>query len=224
MDKLSLIIPAYNAEKYLKEAVGSAAGQCPELEKEIIIIDDGSEDQTADIAAGLADRVIRKHRGGAASARNAGLSEAAGDFVLFLDADDVMTPGSIELLYAALRDGADAAFAKAEDFISGELTTEEAAQLAPRKEAYSGVLPGCAMIRKEVFDRVGLFDTTLSSGETVAWMMKLRESGAKVVQLDHVTLKRRLHLNNTGRVSKEQEMKNYAKLLRERMMRKSTGQ
>ena len=221
MDKLSIIIPAFNAEKYLKEAVESAAGQCPGLEKEIIIIDDGSKDHTADIAAGLADRLIRKNRGGAASARNAGFSEASGDLVLFLDADDVMTPGSIELLYKAMKDGADAVFAKAEDFISEELSIEEAAQLAPRGDAYFGGLAGCALIRKEVFDRIGLFDAALSSGETVDWMLRLQGSGAKIVRLDSVTLKRRLHLSNTSRVSKEQEMKNYAKLLRERMMRKA---
>lgn len=220
MNMLSVIIPAYNAEKYLREAVKSAAAQCPELEKEIIIIDDGSDDATQKIARELADKLIQTDRVGAACARNAGLSAAAGNIIVLLDADDVLLDGSIAAMYAVICGGAEAVFSRAEDFISDELTEEEKSRLSPRAGSYAGVLPGCSMIRKEVFDKIGLFDTSLKSGETVAWMMKLRESAIPTVQLDTVTLKRRLHMTNTGRLSKNQEMKNYAKLLRERMLKK----
>lgn len=220
MNMLSVIIPAYNAKKYLREAVNSATSQCPELKKEIIIIDDGSDDGTQEIARELADKFIQTERVGAACARNAGLSAAEGNIILLLDADDILLDGSIAAMYSVICDSAKAVFSRAEDFISDELTQEEKSKLSPRQGSYSGVLPGCSMIRKEVFDKIGLFDTSLKSGETVAWMMKLRESAISTVQLKTVTLKRRLHLTNTGRVSKEQEMKNYAKLLRERMMKK----
>lgn len=110
-----------------------------------------------------------------------------------------------------------AVFGKAQDFISEELTDEEKAKLKPRDGAYSGRLTGCSLIKKEVFDIVGTFDESLKSGETVAWMMKLQESKIPIANIDDVVLKRRLHLTNTGRLKPQEEMKNYALLLRKRM-------
>ena len=82
------------------------------------------------------------------------------------------------------------------------------------------MLPGCSLIKRQVFETVGLFDDTMKSGETVAWLLKLRDAGIKSVQLPTVTLTRRLHLTNTGRTQQKQEMANYAALLRKRMMKK----
>ena len=89
-----------------------------------------------------------------------------------------------------------------------------------RKDSYGGVLPGCALLRRAVFERVGLFDETLASGETVAWQLKLRQMGLPAVQLDCVTLRRRLHMTNTGRMDRTREMKNYADILRRKMKEK----
>lgn len=216
---LSVIIPAHQAEKYITQAVDSVRRQAWTGETEIIIIDDGSTDGTAQAAQALGVKLLQKTRGGAASARNAGLRVATGDFILLLDADDVLTDGALNAMYTALAGGADAAFAMAEDFISPELTEAQKAELKPRPAPYGGVLPGCSLIRRQVFDVVGLFDDTMKSGETVAWQLKLRDMGIRTVQIPTVTLKRRLHLTNTGRVQQKQEMANYAALLRKRMKR-----
>lgn len=221
MPSISVIIPAHQAEKYIAQAVASVRSQNWPGEIEIIVIDDGSADNTAAIAESLGVRVIRKAQGGAASARNEGLRAAAGEFILLLDADDMFTPGSVEAMYAAMeQNDADAVFAMAEDFLSPELSDAQKAELKPRAAAYGGVLPGCSLIRRRVFDTIGLFDDTMKSGETVAWLLKLRDAGIKSVQLPVVTLRRRLHLTNTGRVQQKQEMANYAALLRKRMMKK----
>ncbi len=221
MPSISVIIPAHQAEKYIAQAVASVRSQNWPGEIEIIVIDDGSADNTAAIAESLGVRVIRKAQGGAASARNEGLRVAAGEFILLLDADDMFTPGSVEAMYAAMeQNDADAVFAMAEDFLSPELSDAQKAELKPRAAAYGGVLPGCSLIRRRVFDTIGLFDDTMKSGETVAWLLKLRDAGIKSVQLPVVTLRRRLHLTNTGRVQQKQEMANYAALLRKRMMKK----
>lgn len=215
---LSVIIPAYRAEKYIAQAVDSVRRQNWPGQLEIIVVDDGSADRTAEAAEGLGVQVLRKDQGGAASARNMGLRRAAGALIVLLDADDVLTDGALDAMYAALTSGdAEAVFAMAEDFISPELTEAQKAELKPRAAAYGGVLPGCSMIRRTVFDAVGLFDDTMKSGETVAWQMKLRDLGVKTVQIPVVTLRRRLHLTNTGRLHQKQEMANYAALLRKRM-------
>lgn len=216
---LSVIIPAYQAEKYIAQAVESVRKQGWDGETEIIVIDDGSADQTAQAAEALGVQVIHKAQGGAASARNEGLRACTGALILLLDADDVLTDGALHAMYTALAGGADAVFAMAEDFISPELSEAQKAELKPRPAPYGGVLPGCSLIRRQVFDTIGLFDDTMKSGETVAWQLKLRDAQIKTAQIPVVTLKRRLHLTNTGRLHQKREMADYAALLRKRMKR-----
>lgn len=219
-ETLSVIIPAHQAEAYIAQAVDSVRVQGYPGPMQIIVIDDGSADNTAAVAEALGVQVLRKARGGAASARNEGLRSATGELILLLDADDRLTEGALEAMHSALLDsGAEAVFAMAEDFISPELTEAQKAELKPRPAPYGGVLPGCSLIRRQVFEKLGLFDDTMKSGETVAWLLKLRDAGLKTVQIPVVTLKRRLHLTNTGRVQQKQEMANYAALLRQRMKR-----
>lgn len=218
---ISVIIPAYQAEKYIAKAVESVRIQNWQGQSEIIVIDDGSVDNTAAVAETLGVQVIRKAQGGAASARNEGLRVAAGDLILLLDADDVLTDGALNAMYTAMQTKeAGIVFAMAEDFISPELTDAQKAELQPRPAAYSGVLPGCSLICKSVFDTIGLFDDTMKSGETVAWQLKLRDASITSAQIPYVTLQRRLHLTNTGRTQQKQEMANYAALLRKRMIKK----
>ena len=219
MESLSVIIPAHQAEQYLSEAVASVRAQNWAGQAEIIVIDDGSTDGTAGVARSLDVTVLQKEKGGAASARNMGLRAAKGDLILLLDADDVLTDGALEALSKPLADdpACMAVFGKAEDFISPDLTDEQKQELKPRSGSYGGVLPGCSLIRRSVFDTIGLFDDTMRSGETVAWQMELRKAGTVTVQIDFVTLRRRLHLTNTGRLHAKQEMANYAALLRRRM-------
>lgn len=217
-ETLSVIIPAYQAEKYIAQAVASVRAQNWAGQTQIIVIDDGSADNTAAEAEKLGLQVIRKTQGGAASARNEGLRAATGELILLLDADDVLTEGALSAMYNAMTEkGVDAVFAMAEDFVSPELTDAQKAELKPRPAAYGGVLPGCSLIRRSVFDTIGLFDDTMRSGETVAWQLKLRDAGIQTAQIPYVTLKRRLHLTNTGRTQQKQEMANYAALLRKRM-------
>lgn len=219
METLSVVIPAYRAEKYLAEAVESVRGQSWPGMVEVVIVDDGSDDGTLALARKLGDVVRTKARGGAASARNLGLCAAGGEFLLLLDADDRLTPGALEGLYTAFRARPEliACFGRARDFVSPELTEEQRQRLCVRDGSYSGVLPGCGLLRKKAFDIVGLFDENLRSGETVAWMMKLREFALPVASLELVTLERRLHLSNTGRIDPKQEMRSYAAILRKRM-------
>ncbi len=103
-DLVSVIIPAFNAERWLLATLQSVLAQShPSIE--VVVVDDGSTDNTAALAEGMHDpriRVLRKKNGGVSSARNAGLRVSKGDFITFLDADDAMMPLNIEKKLAHL--------------------------------------------------------------------------------------------------------------------------
>ncbi|MBQ3793854.1 MAG: glycosyltransferase, partial [Lachnospiraceae bacterium] len=112
--KISVIIPAYNVEGLLEKCVKSVVAQdYPKDLLEIIVVDDGSTDATAEIVDGLADKysnvkAIHKSNGGSSSARNAGLQIATGEYVGFVDSDDFVSPQMYSaLMEAAVRLGAD---------------------------------------------------------------------------------------------------------------------
>ena len=216
---LSVIIPAYNAEKYLAQAVDSVRSQAWEGNMELIVIDDGSTDRTVEIAKELGCAVISQNRQRAAHARNEGIKASHGGWIYLLDSDDVCVSDTLAKLYAVIKEDPEtvAVFGLTKDFVSPEITKEELGTVTPRPEPYEGILPGCSLIRRDVFDQVGLFVETLKSGETVDWMMKLRASGLKTAKIKEVLLNRRIHLTNTGRTDRKEEMKNYAALLRRRM-------
>lgn len=89
---ITAAIPAYNAERFLGDAIESVFGQTLQCD-ECIVVDDGSTDTTAEIANSFESiRYIRKQNGGDASARNRAIEEASGDFIAFLDADDIWLP------------------------------------------------------------------------------------------------------------------------------------
>lgn len=102
---ISVIIPCYNAERYLAPCLQSVLAQ-DFAEFEVLLIDDGSTDQTAEIAGRYARedariRVLRQENKGVSSARNLGLSQARGEWVLFLDGDDLLMPGALRILLSA---------------------------------------------------------------------------------------------------------------------------
>jgi glycosyltransferase involved in cell wall biosynthesis len=109
---VSVVIPCFNYGRFLAEAISSALGQS-HVPFEVIVVDDGSTDSSVDVAGNFAPhvRVITQQNMGVAAARNLGLREAAGEYVTFLDADDVFQPTYVEALLTALLEGSGAAYA-----------------------------------------------------------------------------------------------------------------
>ena len=104
---VSVVMPAYNAARYIEEAVRSVLSQ-GWSNLEVVVVNDGSKDGTAAVVRAIADprvRVIDQPNGGVSSARNAGIEEARGEFIAFLDADDALEPGAIEQKMEALLRG-----------------------------------------------------------------------------------------------------------------------
>jgi glycosyltransferase involved in cell wall biosynthesis len=91
------VIPSYNAERFIAETIESVLAQTVEI-AEIIVVDDGSADQTAKVADGFPrTKVIRRANGGQGAARNTGVDAAAGEWIAFLDHDDLWGPRKTEI-------------------------------------------------------------------------------------------------------------------------------
>lgn len=219
-DLISVIIPCRNGANYLSEAVAGIRRQNMPLE--IIVIDDGSTDATAALAKELECAVTGIPHSGLSAARNIGLQQARGAFVLFHDHDDVMREGALHRLHAELvRNGSvQIAMARAEDFISPELSGEDKKKLALRDEPYYGLLSGAVLIRRDVFAKVGAFTEDLATGQTLDFLTRAENAGIGIAKMDFTAVDRRLHNNNMGRTMQKQEHKDYASILRGNLRRK----
>lgn len=221
MMDLSVIIPACNAERYLEQCLQSVFRACEAaaLSFEVIVVDDGSNDNTANVAAQFKVVLISQPKRGPAAARNAGLRQAGGAFIMFQDADDILLDNAVADLYAPLAQDNDlaASFALAIDFISPELSFERQKRFMPRNAPYGGCLPGCAIVRHNVFDKTGFFDETLQAGETVAWLLAFKDLALPAAFSRATTLHRRLHPASTGVAHIEREKKAYLTVLRQRV-------
>ncbi|MBE0610308.1 MAG: glycosyltransferase family 2 protein [Dehalococcoidia bacterium] len=210
--RVSVVIPAFNAEPYLAEAIQSVLDQgIPIIE--VVVVDDGSTDGTPGIAAAFGARValIRQPNAGIGAARNAGVERSAGNLLAFLDADDVWPAGSLGSRIAVLDADpeADGVFGFVQEFHDG------GDDLPPQ----SGALAGTLLIRREKYEVVGRFDENLTVGEFIDWMARAQEAGLRFRSVPDVVLRRRLHATNTGVVRRDARVE-YTRVLRAALERR----
>jgi glycosyltransferase involved in cell wall biosynthesis len=219
---VSVMIGAYNAAPYLGEAIESVFAQDYEP-IELIVVDDGSTDGTADVARSFARvQVIQQENGGNGAARNRAVENASGELFAFLDADDRFTQGKLSLQKAALDadPGLDIVFGHVREFLSPELDEKTRAGLRPpAPEPMPWTAPNLMLVRRESFECVGPFTTAVRVGVTVDWFARAAEAGLRYAILPEVVLERRLHTQNNGlreRASRSQ----YLEVIRQAMERR----
>lgn len=200
---VSCVIPVFNGERYLAEALDSALAQT-QRPIEIIVSDDGSTDGTADVARGFGDPVVYIHQenAGAPAARNRGITAARGDFVAFLDADDIWRPEKLARQSAAFaaRPGLDISTTDYENFWVAELEDEERSlRVRGLQRVMAGYVNQTGMVRRQLFDKVGLFDPTLRHRDGMDWYLRAVEAGAVAEHLPLALTRRRLHYENVSR-------------------------
>ena len=200
MDPLvSVVIPVFNGEAFLGEAVQSVLVQ-KYSPVEVIIVDDGSTDGTEDVVKSFPEtvRYVQQSNQGPAAARNRGIEQAQGSLIAFADADDLWPEDKLELqLPYLLRD-------PAIEIVLGRIQ-QVRMSIAVGEPSFSVNL-GSAVIRKSVFERVGLFDEGMRYSEDVDWFMRAREAGAAIMTIDAVTLLYRQHEQNMTRGKSTSEL------------------
>jgi glycosyltransferase involved in cell wall biosynthesis len=208
MDSLvSVVIPAHNSGSYIAPALDSILVQ-KHRPVEILVVDDGSTDGTAQTVRGYGPevRVIEQEQRGHPAARNAGIHAAAGEFLAFLDHDDLWAPDKLELQIASFErnPALDLVFGHIQNFFTPELKPEERARLAVPLQPLPGLLQGAMLARRKSFDRVGLFAEDRSVGDFLDWYGRAMLARMNVEMLPDTVVYRRIHANNFQRKHKHQ--------------------
>ena len=191
---VSVIVPVYNAGRFIGRALASVLAQ-PHQSLDVIVVDDGSEDDSCEVVSRLNDarcRLVRQPNGGAASARNRGIQEATGAMLAFLDADDEWTADKLGPQVTAL--AADATL----DMVFGHYVTVHADGASP-SVPQPGYSLGTMLIRRQRFLDVGPLSSVWRVGEFLDWFARAEESGLRHQMLPDVALRRHVHgANMTG--------------------------
>ena len=213
---VSAVIPAHNAERYIGPAIESILAQ-PHRPIEIIVVDDGSDDATAAVARSFGPpvRVIAEPHAGAGAARNRGVEEARGEFLAFLDADDLWTPGKLACQLGCLQ--ADPSL----DYVLGHAVEFRTAPDGTVSEGVTmlGAAAGAMLIRRQAFQLVGLLRTDLRTGEFIDWFARAREMGLPSAVAPEIVLRRRIHAANMG-ITDRAGRADYAEVVRAALARR----
>lgn len=194
---ISVIIPVYNGADFLPEALANVLAQAyPALE--IIIVDDGSTDNIEEVVRQLPVdvRYFSQLNAGAASARNRGIKDASGEFIAFLDVDDLWPEGNLAMLLATLLESPelDVAHGRAQMLVKNPETGAYDYAGNP-KESFPFYI-GAGLYRRHAFEQVGLFDVDLRYTEDTEWFHRASDMKLAIAHLEAVTLLVRRHGSN----------------------------
>jgi len=207
---ISVIAPVYNGENYLSQAIESVLKQTYK-NIEIIIVDDGSTDKTADLVKTYLNqtniRYIYQKNGGHGPALNTGVSSATGEFLSFIDHDDLWDDRKLQIQLQAFVDNTelDIVFAHMKNFSENDLVN----RLTFEKNPMPGYMPGPMLIRRKAFFEIGLFETDLRKGYFFPWYALMQSKGLKTLLLSESLYHRRVHGDNLSICKEKEDYKDY---------------
>jgi glycosyltransferase involved in cell wall biosynthesis len=221
--RLSIIMPVRDGQRYIRAALDSVACQCSEAD-ELIVIDDGSTDQTADIVnafwAPCKIMILKAHGKGPAKARNLGLVAAQGRLITFLDHDDYWPSHRIESHIDRLDSDPSIAvtMSKVKYFLSPDSAKENETRTLP--EAIYHVHLGASTFRRSVFENVGGFDEDMKFSEDHDLFLRIREVGLQIAPIDEIGLYYRIHDTNMTRDQSPEQMRYFFEVVKKSLSRR----
>ena len=219
---ISIIIPVFNGAKFIHQAIQNIINQNYQA-IEILIVDDGSTDDTREVVENLQVDVRYFHQpnSGPASARNRAIRDVSGDFIAFLDVDDLWPEKNLELLMKELLDNPDLDLVRGYAQLFSTDETGKMEYLGNPKESFPNYI-GAGLYRKSSFAKVGLYDAELRFGEDGDWFNRAAEKKIIMKRLDEVTLLVRRHEGNMTKGKSLVEL-NALKVFKKKLERKRSG-
>jgi glycosyltransferase involved in cell wall biosynthesis len=192
---------------------------------EVIVVDDGSTDASADLAAATWPRmrILRQtHRGGAA-ALNAGIAASTGEFLAFIDADDLWAENKLALQRATLVSDSSigAVFGQIVQFVDFNCLISDVKDIASPSKVITGVNKTGMLIRRAAFYQVGSFDESLIA-DFPDWYARAVQAGIRIKMLDEIVAFRRIHRANITRSKRDALHRDYLKIVRNAISKAST--
>ncbi|MBP7832247.1 MAG: glycosyltransferase family 2 protein [Candidatus Levybacteria bacterium] len=212
---ISVIVPVYNGGKYLADAIKSVIAQ-DYKNFEIIVIDDGSTDNSAKTAKSYPLSYVYQTHAGLGAALNHGISLAKGDYFSFLDADDLWFKKKISRQLACFEKDLtlDMVFGRVREF-----RDTNGKKLTIQSFTKGSLMKGTMLIRREAFFRVGLFETKWRLGDFIDWYLRAYELKLKSYTLPNIIYERRIHKNNMG-IMYRAELRDYVHILKKSLDRR----
>lgn len=231
LPSVSCIIAVFNGETYLHEAIDSLLAQTYPRQVEIVVVNDGSTDATADVIRRYGDRlrVLNQANAGVSIARNRGVAISTGQLVCFLDADDRLEPRKIATQAAALSADPELEFCSSHSsyFWTPEMPQEARERDFRHAETYwrNPVKNHIStwLLRRELWDRVGSFTPGMSYAEDTDWISRARDLSMRSLVLPDVLTYLRLHLKNVTRARSAGQYSQLADMFKAHLVRMRTG-
>lgn len=221
--RISVILPVFNTEKYVAEAIESVLTQTyPSIE--LICIDDCSTDTSLQILQSFGDKItIIKNQvnSGIATSRNNGIAIARGEYLAFMDSDDIWEKDKLALQMEQFKNNPHLgiSFTHMKCFISPELPEEIKNTRYCPPDIMPGYISATAVVSASIFKKVGYFDTEWKVGEFIDWFARAKALNVSFGTLPNVSLLRRIHATNTG-VTKRTSRSDYIKIVKKALERK----
>lgn len=194
---VTVVIPTLDAARFLDEALRSVAAQTYR-HCEVVIVDGGSTDATLEIAAGHRARTISQAGTGLADAWNSGIAAAAGELIAFLDSDDLWEPAKlsrqVSLLAAETR--ADCAISRMRFALEPGLPIPTGFRPELLEGDHLAQMPSALLARREVFERIGDFDTRFAIASDIDWFRRAGDAGIRIGAVPEVLVVKRVHDTN----------------------------
>ncbi len=221
---VSCIVPAFNSGRYIGEALDSIVAQTWR-HTEMIVVDDGSSDDTVEVVAGYGSRVscIRQDNAGPAATRNAGVAAASGDLVAFLDADDLWHEEKLERQISCFdaKPGIEACVTYAKMFWVPQLEYEaEGYRENPRSDGIPGYATTTLLAKRGLFDKIGFFREDLWFSDATEWFMRAREQNVALEIIPDVLTYHRMHELNLTRRRSGASKAEFARIVGESLIRR----
>lgn len=220
---VTVIIPVYNYANYIAATLDSVFAQTYRP-MEVIVVDDGSTDNSAEIVRGYPEvQYFYQSNQGVSVARNVAIAAAKGEFIAFLDADDLWKPEKLNVQIAYMLENPDIGITgtKAINFLESDTQLPPWLRDNPHWEEEKVIIPSTMVVHKSVFSQIGDFSPHYRACEDTEWQQRAKDAKIPILKINEILTLRRFHGSNLSWEMKVTEKSRMFRIIKESMARQS---